>query len=81
MSLYFHGSWEYFPDKNDTYVTYIIHILSFLETTWTVLDNFQGQTLYTNLKHAFNSYTCQKMKEVGFSALFGLNAWRFEYEH
>lgn len=46
MSLYFHGSWEYLPDKNDTYVTYIIHILSFLETTRTVLDNFQGQTLY-----------------------------------
>lgn len=71
LSLYFHCSWEYLPDKDDTYVTYIIYILSFLETTCIVLDNFQGQTLNTYLTHAFNSCTCQK-KQVDFSALFNL---------
>lgn len=36
VALYFHGSWEYLPDKNDTCVTYAIHMLSFF--------GVQGQT-------------------------------------
>lgn len=33
MSLYFQSSWEYLLDKNDTYVTYIIHMPSVSKTT------------------------------------------------
>lgn len=58
-SLNFHCSWEYLPDEDDTYVTYIIHRLSFLKVAWTVCDHFQGQTCFCRC-------TCQKLKQVAF---------------
>lgn len=48
-SLYLRCSWEYLPDKNDTYVTYIIHMLSFFFWEHTNNDNFQGQTLIQSM--------------------------------
>lgn len=67
LHLYFHCSWEYLPDKDDTYVTYNIDMLSFLET---VLET--GQTLNTYLKHAFNSTAYQKKIKSEQSSLFCL---------
>lgn len=60
LSLYSHCSWEYLPGKDDSYITHILHILSFLETIWILLNHFQGQTANTYLKHYFNSRTWQK---------------------